>query len=183
MCTACSPKKTAPSRVNRAKKIHLLVIGSVYTTETNSENCPVEDDDEIPKTMHAYGPWYHKSTSQAKYETGFTHILGRLYEFEAMKQWFPNITASEALDKGMASTRTSRNYATTHRKDHSGAHLGWFWGEDRASALDLATFNDIEVGEYDKEREPNKWRDVLAVLDGLKDRVVEPVIAESSHGR
>ena len=177
------PEEDGTITGNRAKKIHLLVIGSVYTTDKNSsESCPVEADDEIPKIMHAYGPWRHKSTAQAKYETGFTHILGRLYELEAMNQWFPNITAPEALDKGMASTRNSRGYATSHRKDHSGAQVGWFWGEDRASALDLATFNGIEIGEYDKEREPKKWREVLAVLDGLKDRVVEPVAEPSSHG-
>lgn len=177
------PEEDGTVTGNRANKIHLLVIGSVYTTDKSfSQGYPVEEGDEIPEILHAYGPWYHKATSKDKFETGFTHILGRLYEFEAMKQWFPTITTPEALDKGMASTRTSRAYATSHRKDHSGAHLGWFWGEDRASALDLATFNGIEVGAYDKEREPKKWREVLAVLDGTRDRVVEPVAEPSSQG-
>lgn len=73
----------------------------------------------------------------------------------------------------MISTRGARAYATNDRVDKSGAHLGWYWSEDRASSLDLATFNGIDVGEYDREREPGKWREVLAVLDGVRERVNE----------
>lgn len=160
---------------NRAKKIHLLAVGSVFTVDSESSEGRQVEDTDLPKSMHAYGPWYHKSEFYSKYETGFTYILGRLYEFGAMQKWFPAILPVEALNHGMECTRTARVYATTHRNDHSGAHLGWYWGEDRASALDLATFNGIDVGEYNKEREPKKWREVLAVLDGHKDRVVEPV--------
>ena len=158
---------------NRAKKIHLLAVGPVFTIDKKSSEGHVVDDTKLHDTMRGYEPWYHKNDVGDKYETSFTCILGRLYQYEAMQQWIPALTSSEALNKGMASTRMCRAYATSHRIDQSGAHLGWYWGEDRAASLGLATFNGIEVGEYDREREPKKWREILAVLDGLKDRLIE----------
>lgn len=146
-----------------------------------SENgITVKDPSTLPTAMQGYGPWYHKSGPNDSYETSFTYILGRLYEYEAIQKWFNGITTAKALNIGMLSTRTARVFAASNRIDRSGAHLGWYWTEDRASSLDIATFNGIEVGEYNKEREPKKWREVLAVLDGLKDRVVEPVAASVS---
>ena len=164
---------------NRAKRIHLQAIGSVYTIDNDSKKRQLLRDSDVPKSMRDYGPWYHKADIQSKYETGFPYLFGRLYNYESLQRWFPGISPSEALDKGMASTRVSRAYAKVHRSDHSGAQLGWFWGEDRANALDLSSFNGIEIGEYDREREPQKWRDILAVLDGLKDRV--PVTGANSN--
>ena len=162
---------------NRAKKIHLLAVGNVFTIDKESSEGHVVEDIKVHETMRAYGPWYYKNDlDDNKYETSFTCLLGRLYQYEAMQQWFPALTPSEALNQGMASIRTSRAYATSARNDYSGAHLGWYWGEDRAASLGLATFNGIEVGEYDREREPKKWREILAVLDGLKDRLVEAPI-------
>ena len=159
---------------NRAKKIHLLAAGPVFTVDRESSEGHVVENSKVHSTMRGYGPWYYKNDSDGnKYETSFTGLLGRLYTYEAVQQWFPALTPSEALNQGMASIRTCRAHATSHRTDHSGAHLGWYWGEDRAASLDLATFNGIEVGEYDREREPKKWREILAVLDGLKDRLVE----------
>ena len=158
---------------NRARKIHLLAVGPVFTIDKESSEGHVVEDIKLHHTMRGYEPWYHKSGVGDKYETSFTCLLGRLYQYEAMQRWFPFLPPSEALNKGMESIRTCRSYATSHRTDHSGANLGWFWGEDRAASLDLATFNGIEVGEYDREREPKKWREILAVLDGLKDRLVE----------
>ena len=161
---------------NRARKIHLLAVGPVFTIDKESSEGHVVEDVELHYTMRGYEPWYHKNGAGDKYETSFTCLLGRLYQYEAMQRWFPFLPPSEALNKGMESIRTCRSYATSHRTDHSGANLGWFWGEDRAASLDLATFNGIEVGEYDREREPKKWREILAVLDGLKDRLVEAPI-------
>lgn len=167
---------------NRAKKIHLLAVGPVFTIDKQSSEGHVVEDIKLHDTMRGYEPWYHKNDVGDKYETSFTCVLGRLYQYEAMQQWFPTLAPLEALNKGMASTRMSRAYATSHRTDHSGAHLGWYWGEDRAASLDLATFNGIEVGEYDREREPKKWREILAVLDGLKDRLVEAPVNPTFNG-
>ncbi|KAL8788217.1 MAG: hypothetical protein Q9195_007432 [Heterodermia aff. obscurata] len=158
---------------NRAKKIHLLAVGHVYTIDQASSEGPLTEATNLHPTMRGYGPWYHKSRlADEKYETSFTCLLGRLYTYEATQKWYPALPPREALNLGMASVRTSRAYATSYRTDYSGTHLGWYWGEDRAASLDLATFNGIEVGEYDREREPNKWREILAVLDGFKDRLV-----------
>ena len=163
---------------NRARKIHLLAVGQVFTVDKESSKGHVVEDYKVHNTMRRYGPWYYKNDSgDNKYETSFTCLLGRLYQYNAMQQWFPALTPSEALNHGLTSIRDSRAYATSHRTDYSGTHLGWYWGEDRAASLGLATFNGIEVGEYDREREPKKWREILAVLDGLKDRLVEaPVV-------
>ena len=174
---------------NRAKKIHLLAVGHVFTIDKESSKGSLAEDIKLHKTMRGYGPWYHKTgadnnNDDDRYETSFTCLLGRLYQYEAIQQWYPTLTPSEALNLGLASLRSSRAFATSHRTDYSGTHLGWYWGEDRAASLDLSTFNGIEVGEYDREREPKKWREILAVLDGLKDRLVEapPSNAKSETG-
>ena len=172
------PPQNGTINADRAESIHLLAVGKVYTIEPTSSDGNLAEPAILPKSMDGYRPWYHKSGPGDKYESGFHNIMGRLYEYEAMQKWFgENISPIEALDKGAVSVRKSREYATSHRTDHTGGNHGWFWGEDRAHALGLATFNNIEVGEYNREREPKRAREILAVLDGRKDRLAEPIVS------
>ena len=116
----------------------------------------------------------------------YQHTLGRVLEYPAVKQWFQTshqgkeqqqprlLTPSEALSIGLDSVLEVRRYAVRNRRapapgsekhDDGGGSRAYFWADHRADALGLATFNGIDVGRYDIDREPRRWRQALAVLD------------------
>jgi len=150
-----------------ADRIELVLQGHIYTTELE---CSQGQRAFIPisSILHSYGPWYHLEGSKNNHEIQYQHTAGRLYEYEAMRRWYPGIQPDAALDAGFGGISFTRNYAV-HRRIQQGDHkAGYFWGDHRAEALDLATFNGIDVGVHDMDRDPQKWRQVLALLDREK---------------
>ena len=148
-----------------ADSIELVLQGHVYTTDPKYSQGQLAD---LPTTLilHPYGPWYHREGPYHSHEVQYQHTVGRLFEYQAMKRWYPNITPNAALNAGFGSVAFTRRAAIKQRTQQGGNKPGYFWGEHRADALDLATFNGIDVGIYDMDRDPQKWRQVLAVLDG-----------------
>ena len=106
-------------------------------------------------------------------------ILGRLPSYTAMKHYQNSITPQAALNKGLKPTNDARAYAlaTDHRllfnriNDHEelGKEEGkrWFWCDTRAEALDIESFNGVEVGcLYDAQRDVARMQRVFDIVKG-----------------
>lgn len=146
-----------------ADRIELVLQGHIYTTELE---CSQGQRAYIPisSILHPYGPWYHLEGSNQNHEIQYQHTAGRLYEYEAMRRWYPGIKPHAALNAGFESISFTRHHAINKRIRQGVHKSGCFWGDHRAEALDLATFNGIDVGIHDMDRDPQKWRQVLALL-------------------
>ncbi|KAL8702589.1 MAG: hypothetical protein Q9201_004248 [Fulgogasparrea decipioides] len=159
---------------DRCDSISIVLQGPVYTLDPLTENhrdVPVE---QLTKPMRSYTEsWQHSSSQGGNLEAGFCCVFSRLYEEEAMRAWFPATPPAQLIHLGREDTLHARSIAaaTDERIVDSSDGTKWFWGGCRAEALDLATVNGLEVGEYDMEREARVWREVLQVLDGRREKV------------
>ena len=148
-----------------ADRVELCVQGQIYTTNVE---CSVKGEPaHLPKgsILYPYGPWYHFGGSNDKHETQYQNILGRLFEYEAMKRWYPGIKPSVALNAGFGSVTVLRRHRVKEVVQEGGHPSGHFWGEHRAEALDLATFNGKDVGIHDVNRDPKRWRQILSIVN------------------
>lgn len=153
---------------NHAERIELVVQGQIYTTNANASKGNVVN---VPSDsiLHPFGPWYYLEGSNEKNEMQYQHTMGRLYELEAMKRWFPNIAPQAALSAGLGSVTFLRNYVAKAQRQSGNTS---FWGEHRADALKLATFNGIDVGKNDLSRDAKTWQKALSVLAAEEKKVV-----------
>ena len=128
-----------------------------------------------------YGPWYRLHPEGKKYEVSYDQVLGRLYEAEAVRLWTGQrqekvndgeVTTASSLDYDVASILSARHYATSvdeRLPEPQGHELLWFWADHRAEALDVATFNGLELGRYHDVRDKetmDSWNYAVKVLNG-----------------
>ena len=171
----CGVKPDADGTItgNSADRIELVVQGQVYTTDIKYSKGNIVT---TPPTsiLHPYGPWYYIESSNDKYEIQYQHTIGRLFEYEAMQRYYPNISPSTALSAGLGSITFLRNCSSTNGEDNEGSNKKSkiFWGDHRAEALDLTTFNGVDVGIYDFNRDPVLWRRSIEVLRS-QEKVLE----------
>lgn len=152
-----------------ADSIELLLQGQIYTTNPRNLRGQPAKIPESSSILHPYGPWFHLEGADDHHEIQYQHTAGRLFEYEAMKHWWPGIKPAAALDAGLKSINFARNYAIQSRIQKRVSESGFVWGEHRAEALDLATFNGIDVGNHDLDRDPQRWRQILALLDAKRN--------------
>ena len=128
-----------------------------------------------------YGPWYRLHPHGKGYEVSYDQVLGRLYEAEAVRLWAGQrqekvrngeVTKPPPLDFDAAGILSARHYATQvdeRLPEPQGNEISWFWADTRAQALDVATFNGLEVGKYHDVRDKatiESWNYAVKVLNG-----------------
>lgn len=102
-----------------ADRIEVAIYGSIYTTDISFSQGRLA---EFPakSILYPYGPWYHLDKRRAKHEIPYHHTLGRLFEHEALKQLYPSLSPSAALDAGFGSVSFARNIAMNKRMSSQG---------------------------------------------------------------
>lgn len=165
-----------------ASHIEIVLRGKVYTTDPTSSSKSIPASFPAASPMGPYGPWYHRSGPNSLHEIQCHHILGRLFEYPALKRWYRDIPPADALNIGLDGVLSARRHAIANRTTKGVDESGYFWGEHRADALGLATFNGIDVGIHDQSREPRKWRQVLAILDQEEQRSKPTTSVMSNRG-
>ena len=150
------------------------VIGTAYTTNPNRAGRDVMEIDALDgpflKTVSGYERLYRMHGAKQSLRVPFKRILGRCFEAEAMMLWFPPANKVQYkvanLDIGAEGIRDARSYSSkTYLRVKEGR--AWFWADTRVEALDLGSFNAQEVGRYDEDREPYRWRTCIKIMDGM----------------
>ncbi|RMZ81552.1 hypothetical protein DV737_g2492, partial [Chaetothyriales sp. CBS 132003] len=129
-----------------------------------------------------YGEWYHLHDSHQRFEVSHDQVLGRLYEADAVRLWTGQLqhklereqrrAEKPCLSFDAAGILTARRYATqtdNRIPEPSDDEFRWFLADNRAQALDVASFNGIEVGNYDPVRTKatlEYWKAQMAILNG-----------------
>lgn len=127
----------------------------------------------FPNSIDGYEKWYPRHNLTKEMVIPFNRILGRCFEAEAMILWFPQTQSHESgnnlapdLNEGLSGIYQARKYSSQHDKRISDGKR-WFWGDSRTDALDLETLNGQEVGRHDTNRDPNKWRKLIKIIEGF----------------
>ena len=130
-----------------------------------------------------YGDWYAMQGPHFKSEVSHEHVLGRLYEADAVRLWTSQLqnkpgkgatpsdsTASMDFDvRGIVSARRYATATDARMPEPQNEEVQWYWADTRAEALAIETFNGYEIGRYHDLRDQatlNRWREQLAILDG-----------------
>ena len=128
-----------------------------------------------------YGSWYRLHPEGKKFEVSYDQVLGRLYEAEAVRLWAGQrqekvrngeVTKPPSLDFDVSGIMSARHYATSvdeRLPEPQGSEMLWFWADTRVQALDVATFNGLEVCKHHDIRDRNTmeaWNYAMRVLNG-----------------
>ncbi|OCK75072.1 hypothetical protein K432DRAFT_409333 [Lepidopterella palustris CBS 459.81] len=145
-------------------------------------------DESIPTIMKGYNKWYPRHGPEKLIEVPFSRILGRCFEAAAMYLWLPpakSVNDKKSLEpnlsEGLEGIRYMRTYSSEQDKRITDRHgKRWYWGDSRTDALDLETLNGYEVGRYDKTRDPNNWRKLIKVMEGVADEKERMALKQST---
>lgn len=151
------------------QRMYIEFTGSAFTLDPNrsATQIPIDPID-IHPLMRDYGPWYYVGFSLDTVTLDHSQILGRLFEKQALELWSPRYR-STVMDMGSKGVLEARGYATN--RDCRVKHAEDLYVTDsRADALNLRTFNGIDVGAPDPELDPRLWQDVLASLVGIENQ-------------
>jgi hypothetical protein len=178
----------------------LHITGTGYTS--NSDNQDIvwatvnrNPETDIPKAMEGYPKWYAKHGAKQQMEVPFSRIMGRCFETDAMMLWLPETAdnsplgdddwgISPNLTHGLEGIREARGFSTDNDARIKAADgETWFWGDSRTEVLDVVSFNGQEVGKNDNDRDPNKWRKLIRVLDGVADDKERQELKQKSLGQ
>lgn len=180
-----------------ASQMYITLVGKGYTLDKNSPhrmqatnnsssqtgNIGALSPDEIktifrPVGAATYGSWYPLHPPHCRFEVSSDQVLGRMCEAGAVQLWTGLLqrksdqSTKPSLDFDLKGIEEGRAYATQadgRLDDSDQDSLLWFWADTRAEALDLQTFNGIEVGKYDKIRDAQTlelWKAQLAAING-----------------
>lgn len=171
---------------SRAAHVSLRFIGHSYTSDKKRSYKGMtlksqERMGEYPSGMEGYDRWYYMLRPDLLHDYSHDRIFGRCFEGEAMMLW--SAEDEPTLTFGLQGTRAARLYSAENDQRIITAGKKWFWGEHRAECLDLGTFNGIEVGSRDPDRDPKAWRDTLRVIDGETSQKEAPAKMSKAAGR
>ncbi|MCJ1467372.1 hypothetical protein MMC07_005996 [Pseudocyphellaria aurata] len=163
------------------QSIYIELHGSAFSLDHRRSDThqPVKSVD-LPPVMRGYGPWFHVGHSSDIVTLDHSQILGRLYEKQAMELWSPRCR-STLLDMGCAGVLEAREDAKK-RDCRTKPPEGFYVADSRAEALNLTTFNGINVGAPDAGPDPKLWRDFLAAMDDIAEEGEGQSLAEAKRG-
>lgn len=162
------------------------VFGTGYTTDqSRSSKDWLHKDYKRPAVMRRYEAQYPLHPPNKEMMVPFNRVLGRLYDADAMTLWLPSLSNTKGkisppdLNHGREGVLKGRAYAKTHDPRIAESFgTQWFLGDHRSDALDLKTFNGLEVTKYDTERNPKEWRKqikVLEIVENEQNRVEQKI--------
>ena len=157
--------------------VHLL--GQMYTTDPSRampespEPVPKALEQSLPKGMHGYR-WYCRHDMNHRSKVPLTKVLGRCFEAEAMRLWFPS-EVNPSLNPGLSGYEFARNYAK-QQDNRIMPEKQLYWADSRGDALDIKELNGVLLSSHDPERDQEKLDDwasatkMLASKAGMFDQ-------------
>ncbi|RYO11683.1 hypothetical protein AA0121_g9661 [Alternaria tenuissima] len=156
------------------------IYGSAYTSDSSRGNklWVTKQNVEAPRVALDYAEWFPLHPADKELAIPYSRVLGRLYERDPMAYFLKSDYGDfPTLDVGRQAVVEARAFSRKH--DHriakeSGAT--WYWGDNRADALNLKFVNSREVSRFDPDRDVKDLRRQLRVLDGVADGEAKPAL-------
>ncbi|KAF2128021.1 hypothetical protein P153DRAFT_367925, partial [Dothidotthia symphoricarpi CBS 119687] len=151
----------------------ILIYGSAYTSDASRLNKEWLSNDNVepPRVADGYPGLHPLHPPTKEIVVPMSRILGRLYERNAMALWLNSHPDDlPGLDPGRQGLLEGRAFA--HKNDRrivENPGSSWYWGDNRADALDLQTINGLEVAKHDPERKTKEWRHKMDQLQRLEN--------------
>ncbi|KAE8854309.1 hypothetical protein P3342_013590 [Pyrenophora teres f. teres] len=148
----------------------IWIYGSAYTNDASRLNKAwLSDHINLPRAAEEYSKWYPLHPADKELAIPYSRVLGRLYErHAAMTQFFQLDPGDPSLDIGRQAAIEAREYARKHdNRITKEPNATWYWGDDRADALNLRTINSLDVAKFDLERDVKDMRKKYRLLDAV----------------
>jgi hypothetical protein len=156
----------------------IWIYGAAYTSNAAYQNklWVSEQNINAPRVTGDYAAdWYPLHPDNKELAIPYSRVLGRLYERDAMTYFLraehgnlPN------LDVGRHAVVEARAFSRKHDKRISDEpDATWYWGDNRADALNLRTINGQEVARFDPERDVKDLRRQYRHLDAITSGVAQ----------
>ncbi|KAF1946782.1 hypothetical protein EJ02DRAFT_450136 [Clathrospora elynae] len=147
------------------------VYGVAYTSDASRSDKQWLSGSNVepPKAAADYSEWYPLHPSDKEFAIPYSRVLGRLHERHAMA-FFLNSDAENVpgLDAGREGLMEARAYSRTHdQRMAREVNATWFWGDNRAEALNLETINGRDITNYDQQRDIKDLRKKIKLLDSM----------------
>jgi hypothetical protein len=150
--------------------------GTAYSSDSTRMNKEwlLNEHIQPPKGTDDYGEWYPLHPPSKELAIPYSRILGRLYERNAMALWLnTKSTDLPLLDAGREGLVEGRAYSRQHdNRIARELDATWYWGDNRAQALDLHTVNGLDVAAHDRLRDTREWRRKIKIMDGLNSKIL-----------
>ncbi|KAI1569919.1 Clr2 domain containing protein [Pyrenophora tritici-repentis] len=148
----------------------IWIYGSAYTSDASRLNKAwLSDQFNVPRAAGEYSQWYPLHSAHKEMAIPYARVLGRLHERHAvMSQHYQLDPGDPSLDIGREAVIDARAYARKHDNRIAKAHIAtWYWGDNRADALNLRTINGLDVSKFDLERDVKDMRKKYRLLDAV----------------
>jgi hypothetical protein len=147
----------------------IWIYGAAYTTDGSRSNklWVTEHNVQPPPVADDYADWYPLHPADKELAIPYSRVLGRLHERDAVAYFLRTDHASLELDLGRQAVTEARAFARKHdNRIAQEPDATWYWGDDRADALNLHTINGLDVSRYDLDRDVKDLRRKYRQLDG-----------------
>ncbi|RMZ67323.1 transcription-silencing clr2 [Pyrenophora seminiperda CCB06] len=148
----------------------IWIYGSAYTSDpSRSDKAWHSDHTDLPQVAEGYSTWHPLHPVDKELAIPYSRILGRLYERDAiMKLLQLGSSKLPSLDIGRQAVTEARAYSRKHdNRIAEEPHATWYWGDNRADALNLRTINGLDVSKFDLERDVKDMRKKYRLLDAV----------------
>ena len=161
-----------------AGHISIAVVGKAFTVEGSGGDHMVDLTSpelerlhsKLRETMEDFEPWFCQrdgARTDGNYEAPLDAVAGRIYEEYALKYWFPELQPDDPanIEMGMIGFYEARDYSTKHYELILNTSQRLWWGNNRAHALNLNSFNGFEIEAYADRRNEMDWYHALEIHD------------------
>ncbi len=156
----------------------IWIYGAAYTSDGSRSNklWVTEQNIEAPRVANDYADWYPLHPADKELAIPYSRILSRLYERDAMAYFLrSDLGDLPDLDVGRQGVVDARAFSRKHDKRIAEEpDATWYWGDDRADALNLRTINGLDVSRFDLDRDVKDLRRKYRQLDGIANGDVRP---------
>ncbi|KAH6853053.1 hypothetical protein BKA58DRAFT_394770 [Alternaria rosae] len=156
----------------------IWIYGSAYTSDGSRSNklWVTEQNVEAPRVANDYADWYPLHPADKELAIPYSRVLGRLHERDAMAYFLKSDDDNPpGLDVGRQAVVEARAFARKHdNRIAQGSDATWYWGDDRADALNLRTINGLDVSRYDLDRGVKDLRRKYRQLDCVASGDAKP---------
>jgi len=160
----------------------IWIYGSAYTSDGSRSNklWVTEHNVEAPRVANDYTDWYPLHPADKELAIPYSRVLGRLHEREAVAYFLKSDHDDPpGLDLGRQAVTEARAFARKHdNRIAAESDATWYWGDDRADALNLRTINGLDVSRYDPDRDVKDLRRKYRQLDGIASGEAKPTVQD-----
>ncbi|KAI4674131.1 uncharacterized protein J4E84_010831 [Alternaria hordeiaustralica] len=165
----------------------IWIYGSAYTSDSSRSNklWVTEHNVEAPRVANDYADWFPLHPADKELAIPYSRVLGRLHERDAMAYFLKSDHEDlPGLDVGRHAVTEARAFARKHdNRIAAESDATWYWGDDRADALNLHTINGLDVSRYDLDRDVKDLRRKYRQLDGIAKGDAKPTGQDILDGR